>query len=175
MPQTGRWINKDAKNIRWVAKLGSTTYGTPIVADGQVYCATNNGGGWVKKFPADHRSRLPPVLPPEATADSFGSFRAKSWPPAVRRIGPSRGFARRRLVEDGRAWIVTNRGEVVCVNAKMHVPGDSGRDAGIGTGGRDRLDLRHDQGTWRRAAQHDERFGHLGRRSALREHEQRRG
>jgi len=30
------------KNCLWVAKLGSQTYGTPVIADGQVYVGTNN-------------------------------------------------------------------------------------------------------------------------------------
>jgi outer membrane protein assembly factor BamB len=30
------------KNCLWVAKLGSQTYGTPVVADGRVYVGTNN-------------------------------------------------------------------------------------------------------------------------------------
>ncbi|HSJ02499.1 MAG: PQQ-binding-like beta-propeller repeat protein [Verrucomicrobium sp.] len=30
------------KNCLWVAKLGSQTYGTPVVADGKVYIGTNN-------------------------------------------------------------------------------------------------------------------------------------
>ncbi len=30
------------KNVRWVAKLGSQSYGNPVVANGKVYVGTNN-------------------------------------------------------------------------------------------------------------------------------------
>src|SRR5258706_11028574 len=36
------WDVKTGKNVKWVAKLGSQSYGNPVVAGGQVYCGTNN-------------------------------------------------------------------------------------------------------------------------------------
>ena len=36
------WDIKTGKNIKWTAKLGSQTYGNPVVAGGQVYVGTNN-------------------------------------------------------------------------------------------------------------------------------------
>ena len=42
------------KNLLWVAKLGSQTYGNPVVAGGRVFVGTNNGGGYrAEKHPAD--------------------------------------------------------------------------------------------------------------------------
>src|SRR5438876_7055429 len=41
-----RWTDKDGElipqQILWVAKLGSKSYGGPIVADGRVFIGTNN-------------------------------------------------------------------------------------------------------------------------------------
>jgi hypothetical protein len=34
---------KTGRNIKWVAKLGTETHSTPIVAGGRVYIGTNNG------------------------------------------------------------------------------------------------------------------------------------
>ena len=31
------WDVKTGKNVKWVAQLGSQSYGNPVVADGQVY------------------------------------------------------------------------------------------------------------------------------------------
>src|SRR5262245_36636149 len=31
------------KNIKWVAKLGTETHSTPVVANGRIYIGTNNG------------------------------------------------------------------------------------------------------------------------------------
>jgi len=33
---------KSRKNVKWVAQLGSQSYGNPVVAGGQVYVGTNN-------------------------------------------------------------------------------------------------------------------------------------
>src|SRR6188474_2148696 len=38
----GEWDIKTKKNVKWVAKLGSQSYGNPIVADGFVFVGTNN-------------------------------------------------------------------------------------------------------------------------------------
>jgi len=43
---------KTGKNIRWSAALGSETYGNPVVANGKAYVGTNNGSGYVKRYPA---------------------------------------------------------------------------------------------------------------------------
>jgi putative spermidine/putrescine transport system substrate-binding protein len=43
-PGTGR-------NIKWSAKLGTETHSTPVVAGGRVYVGTNNGSGYLKRFP----------------------------------------------------------------------------------------------------------------------------
>jgi outer membrane protein assembly factor BamB len=129
--QDGHWINKDAKNIRWVAKLGSTTYGSPIVADGQVYCATNNGGGRLKKYPPEtdlgcllcFRQNDGQFLW-QLSREKLAAGRAQDW--------PEQGICSAPLVEDGRVWIVTNRGEVVCVHANIHRPGNAGMEPGTG-------------------------------------------
>src|SRR6187551_4013441 len=36
------WDVKTGKNIKWVASLGSQSYGNPVVADGVVLIGTNN-------------------------------------------------------------------------------------------------------------------------------------
>src|SRR5215467_7912579 len=36
------WDVKTGKNVKWVAELGSQSYGNPVVSGGQVYVGTNN-------------------------------------------------------------------------------------------------------------------------------------
>src|SRR5687768_9533666 len=36
------WDVKTKKNVKWVAELGSQTYGNPVVAGGTVFVGTNN-------------------------------------------------------------------------------------------------------------------------------------
>src|SRR6476660_3570025 len=38
------WDIKSGKNVKWVAQLGSQSYGNPVVSGGQVYAGTNNEG-----------------------------------------------------------------------------------------------------------------------------------
>ena len=45
------------KNVKWVAKLGSQTYGNPVVAGGKVFVGTNNASPRDPKF-KDDRSCL---------------------------------------------------------------------------------------------------------------------
>src|SRR5262247_651743 len=37
-----QWDIKTKKNVKWVAELGSQTYGNPVVAGGKVFVGTNN-------------------------------------------------------------------------------------------------------------------------------------
>ena len=46
------WDIKTGKNVKWVAKLGSQTYGNPVVAGGQVYVGTNNDWRATPRKPA---------------------------------------------------------------------------------------------------------------------------
>src|SRR5688500_824417 len=51
--KTGAWDSTAARNIKWVANLGSQTYGTPVIADARVFVGTNNGAGYLKRYPSD--------------------------------------------------------------------------------------------------------------------------
>src|SRR4051812_1266428 len=47
------WDVKAKKNIKWVANLGSQTYGNPVVAGGMVFVGTNNEAMRDPKQPGD--------------------------------------------------------------------------------------------------------------------------
>src|ERR1700682_5891576 len=38
------WDVKTRKNVKWVAELGSQSYGNPVIAGGMVFVGTNNEG-----------------------------------------------------------------------------------------------------------------------------------
>ena len=112
---TDRWLESSARNIRWVARLGSQTYGTPVVAGGKVICATNNGAGWLKRYPA--AVDLGCLV---CFQESNGSF---LWQLSCEKLAqgrtldwPKTGICCSPLVEGRRLWVVTNRSEVVCVD-----------------------------------------------------------
>jgi outer membrane protein assembly factor BamB len=140
-PQSERWLKQSTSNIRWAARLGSHTYGTPVVAGGRVFCATNNGAGWLKQYPPT--IDLGCLL---AFRQSDGRF---DWQLSCRKLaaGDALDFAKQGicsvpLVEDKRLWIVTNRCELVCVDvegpaggnvqaAGQVEPGSSAREAKV--------------------------------------------
>src|SRR5687768_860224 len=39
--RTRKWHPASARSIKWVAELGSQSYGNPVVANGKVYVGTN--------------------------------------------------------------------------------------------------------------------------------------
>ena len=114
-PRSGRWSADSAKNIRWVARLGSTSYGTPVVADGRIFCATNNGAGQLKRYPAN--VDLGCLL---CFRQSDGRF---EWQLSCEKLArvidyPGQGICCSPLVEGKRLWVVTNRCEVVCLKTE---------------------------------------------------------
>jgi outer membrane protein assembly factor BamB len=113
--RTGEWKNESAEKIRWVAKLGSESYGSPVIAGGKVFCATNNGAGYVKRYPAE--VDLGCLLAFDLKDGSFLWQHSAEKLEAGRDIDwPEQGICCSPMVEGERLWIVTNRGEVVCLD-----------------------------------------------------------
>ncbi|MBX7165029.1 MAG: PQQ-binding-like beta-propeller repeat protein [Pirellulales bacterium] len=112
---TGEWKKETSKNIKWVAKLGSQSYGNPVVANGQCYVGSNNGAGWLKRYPAE--VDLGCLL---AFKDADGSFlwqhSSEKLPTGRVHDWPLQGICCAPLVEGDRLWFVTSRGEVVCLD-----------------------------------------------------------
>jgi outer membrane protein assembly factor BamB len=108
-----KWDVKAGTNVKWVAELGSQSYGNPVVANGVVLIGTNNeavrdpkqGGdrGVVMAFRESNGEFLW-----QATFEKLSSGRANDW--------PFQGIASSALVIDGAAFFVTNRGQVVAAD-----------------------------------------------------------
>ena len=115
--KTGKWIKDDSKNIKWVAALGSQSYGNPVVANGQVYVGSNNGAGYLKRYPAS--VDLGVLL---AFSEADGKFlwqhSNEKLPTGRVHDWPLQGVCAAPLVEGKRLWYVTNRGEVVCLDTQ---------------------------------------------------------
>jgi outer membrane protein assembly factor BamB len=47
------WDIKSGTNIKWSMRLGSETYGNPVVAGGKAFVGTNNGAGYVSRYPSN--------------------------------------------------------------------------------------------------------------------------
>lgn len=107
------WDIKTGKNVKWVAQLGSQSYGNPTVAGGQVYVGTNNELVRDPKAPGDKgvlmafRESDGQFLWQQANA-KLASGRANDW--------PFQGVCSSPLVEGDKLYYVTNRCEIMCLD-----------------------------------------------------------
>ena len=126
------WQPETAKNIKWVARLGSQTYGNAVVSGDRVFVGTNNSGGWLPRYPG--KVDLGCLL---AFDKQDGSF---LWQDSSEKLRtgrvhdwPLQGICCAPLVEQDRLWFVTSRGEVKCLDTEgFYDNQDDGVPAGWG-------------------------------------------
>ncbi|MBI3465411.1 MAG: PQQ-binding-like beta-propeller repeat protein [Planctomycetes bacterium] len=122
--KTGDWQPGTGKNIKWVAKLGSQTYGNPVIANGKVYVGTNNGAGWLKRYPAD--TDLGCLLCfNEADGKFLWQHSSEKLPTGRVHDWPLQGICCSPYVESDRLWFVTSRGEVLCLDPEGFHDGEN--------------------------------------------------
>jgi len=116
------WDIDSKQNIVWVAKLGSQTYGNPVVANGKVFVGTNNEALYDERLAGDRG-----VL--AAFRESDGEF---LWQEASEKLKagrvndwPYQGVASSPLVQGERLWYVNNRGELVCLDTEGFRDGEN--------------------------------------------------
>ncbi len=114
---TGEWKKEGSKNIKWVALLGSQTYGNPVVANGKVYVGTNNGAAYLKRYPADVDLGVLLCFDEkdgkflwQDSSEKLHTGRVHDW--------PLMGICSSPLVEGDRVYYVTSRGEVKCLDTE---------------------------------------------------------
>jgi outer membrane protein assembly factor BamB len=107
------WDLQAKKNVKWMAQLGSQSYGNPVVAGGQVYVGTNNELERNPKEPGDRGVLM-------CFRQSDGAFlwqhsselleagSALDW--------PQTGVCSSPAVEGDRLWYISNRCELVCLD-----------------------------------------------------------
>jgi outer membrane protein assembly factor BamB len=121
--KTGAWIRDEAKNIKWVAQLGSQSYGNPVIAGGRVFVGTNNGAGYLKRYPSE--VDLGCLL---SFRESDGQFlwqhSSEKLPTGRVNDWPLQGICCAPLVEGNRLWFVSSRGLVVCLDTEGYYDGE---------------------------------------------------
>jgi outer membrane protein assembly factor BamB len=118
----GEWDIKTGKNVKWVAKLGSQSYGNPVVADGMVFVGTNNE---LLRDPSQAGDRGVLMAFKESdgefmwqqTHPKLESGRANDW--------PYQGVASSPLVVGDRLYYVSNRGVVFCLDTQGFRDGEN--------------------------------------------------
>ena len=122
--KTGEWQKETSKNIKWVGRLGSQSYGNPVVANGKVYVGTNNGAGWIKRYPSS--VDLGCLL---CFNDADGKFlwqhSSEKLPTGRVHDWPMQGICATPMVEGERVWFVTSRGEVRCLDTEGFHDGEN--------------------------------------------------
>jgi outer membrane protein assembly factor BamB len=123
------WDIQTRKNVKWVAQLGTTSYGNPVVAGGQVYVGTNNEAPRNPKEKGDCGVLM-------CFRESDGKFlwqytHAKL--PVSTMDWPMQGVCSSPLVEDGRVYYVSNRCELVALDTsgKLVWKFDMMKEAGV--------------------------------------------
>src|SRR5262245_16033343 len=109
------WDVGKKTNVKWVAQLGSQTYGNAVVSGGMIFVGTNNEGVRDPKVTGDKGVLM-------AFRESDGQFmwqmvhdklaagRVNDW--------PYQGVASSPLVDGDRVYYVSNRAELVCLDTQ---------------------------------------------------------
>ena len=113
--KTGEWQKDKAKNIKWVGGLSSQSYGDRWWPTGTVRRQLTTGRGCEALSGTVDLACC--YVSTTRTASFSGSTRTKNCLPARARLAHA-GRLPAPLVEDKRLWYVSNRGEVVCLDAE---------------------------------------------------------
>ena len=111
------------QNIRWVAKLGSQTWSTPVIASGKVLIGTNNEAPRDPRHEGDRGVLMcfnenDGRFCWQLVAPKFSDDRYKDWP-EVGMVSPA-------TIEGNRVYMVTNRNGVVCLDLDGMANGNDG-------------------------------------------------
>ncbi|QDV72794.1 PQQ-binding-like beta-propeller repeat protein [Botrimarina mediterranea] len=122
--KTGEWDSETAENVKWVARLGSQTYGNCVIADGKAFVGTNNSGGWLERYPSNVDLGCLLCFDIEDgkflwqhSSEKLKTGRVHDW--------PLQGICTAPLVEGKKLWFVTSRGEVRCLDTEGFHDGEN--------------------------------------------------
>jgi|GEM_PF-67321 len=116
------WNVKSGENIKWAVKLGSETYGNPSVANGKIFIGTNNGNGYLKRYPSSVDLGVLLCFD-EATGRFLWQYSSPKLPTGRVHDWPDQGMPSTPVVDGQRLWATTNRGEVVCLDTEGFLDG----------------------------------------------------
>lgn len=111
------------ENIKWVAKLGSQAYGNVTIGEGKVMVGTNNESARDPKKKGDRGVVM-------CFDEKSGAF---EWQLVIPKLGAGKvsdweyiGVCSSAAIEDGKAYVVTNRCEVICLDLDGLKDGNDG-------------------------------------------------
>lgn len=111
------------KNVKWVAKLGSQSYGNATIAGGKILIGTNNESPRDEKLKGDRAVLL-------CLDEKTGEL---AWQLAIPKLGTGKvsdweflGLCSSPAVDGDKVYIVTNRCEVMCLDLHGLANGNQG-------------------------------------------------
>jgi outer membrane protein assembly factor BamB len=116
------WDITNGRNVKWVSKLGSQTYGNPVISNGKVFVGTNNQGVRQKKAPGDKGVIMcfcenDGKFLWQLTHDKLPAGRVQDW--------PQQGICSSPCIEGNRMYYVSNRCELVCADVEGFRDGEN--------------------------------------------------
>jgi len=111
------------KNIKWIANLGTETYSTPVVSGGRVLIGTNNN---IPRDPRHKGDRGVLLCLDEKDGSLCWQLVVPKLVPDLYRDWPRSGICSPATVEGDKVYIVSNRGEVMCLDLNSLTNGNDG-------------------------------------------------
>lgn len=113
LPET--WDVFGPENVKWVASLGSVTYGNPVISGGKVFIGTNNQG---LRNPGEEGDRGVLMAFRESDGEFLWQATSKKLASGMVNDWPEQGICSTPLVEGERLYYVTSRCEVICLDTE---------------------------------------------------------
>ena len=117
-----------AENVKWIARLGSFTYGNPTVSDGRVYVGTD-----VRALSGDSRFKLKRGGLIRCLDETTGKILWQLAIPERKKLPPGTHFGQQHLgvcssvtVKGDRAYVVTSAADIVCLDVHGLANGNDG-------------------------------------------------
>ncbi|MGH7128530.1 MAG: PQQ-binding-like beta-propeller repeat protein, partial [Planctomycetaceae bacterium] len=118
------WDVDSGENIKWKAKLGSQSYGNAVVANGRIFIGTNNGAGYIKRYPPSVDLGCL-IAFDEKTGEFLWQHSNHKLPTGRVHDWPLQGVCSAAYVDGDKLWYVSNRGEVCCLDTEGFNDGEN--------------------------------------------------
>ena len=120
IPRT--WDIDTKTNIKWVAEIGSQSYGNPVVAGGKIFVGTNNQ---LIRNPKQGGDRGVVMAFREADGKFLWQMTHKKLPSGRVNDWPEQGVCSSPAVVGNRLYYVSNRAEVLALDTEGFLDGEN--------------------------------------------------
>ena len=116
------WDIKSGKNIKWVAELGSQSYGNVVVSNGKLFVGTNNE---LERNPKHKGDRGVIMCFEEATGKFLWQSAHAKLPTGRVNDWPEQGICSTPYIENDRLYYISNRCTVICADTEGFRDGEN--------------------------------------------------